>query len=169
MGVSRAGRAVPTAATLRRMYHDEHLSQRQIARRVGYSQVTVGRWLRRHGIAASIARDPTRRFWARVDKTATCWLFRTGRKRYPTIWYADRLQDTHRVSWQMHYGAIPAGQYVLHRCDTPRCVRPDHLFLGTARDNAADMIRKGRAHWQRAIHPTAGGSRDLTAGLERAA
>lgn len=53
-------------------------------------------------------------------------------------------QRAHRVSWVMHFGLIPQGMSVLHRCDNARCVRPDHLFLGTLKDNAHDMISKGR-------------------------
>jgi hypothetical protein len=49
-----------------------------------------------------------------------------------------------RVSWQIHCGEIPAGLQVLHKCDNPRCVRPDHLFLGTIADNVHDMLAKGR-------------------------
>jgi hypothetical protein len=56
----------------------------------------------------------------------------------------------HRMSWEMHFGPIPEGMLVLHHCDVRRCVRPDHLFLGTARDNTRDMIAKGRGFWQRA-------------------
>lgn len=50
----------------------------------------------------------------------------------------------HRVSWGLHNGDIPAGKEVLHFCDNPNCTRPDHLFLGTQRDNVLDMDRKGR-------------------------
>jgi len=52
----------------------------------------------------------------------------------------------HRVSYQLHKGEIPAGQRVLHTCDNPACVAPHHLFLGSAKDNTQDMLRKGRAN-----------------------
>jgi hypothetical protein len=50
----------------------------------------------------------------------------------------------HRVSWRLYRGPIPEGLWVLHHCDTPPCVEPTHLFLGTALDNKRDCIAKGR-------------------------
>lgn len=67
----------------------------------------------------------------------SCGYGRTG--------FANEQQSAHRVSWKVFRGPIPKGLCVLHRCDVPSCVNPDHLFLGTQIDNIDDMTRKGRA------------------------
>jgi predicted DNA-binding protein (UPF0251 family) len=102
----------------------------------------------------------TRRLWSEVDKTEGCWLW-TGyvRNRYGSFQIAGRHVYAHRVSYALAFGSVPAGKHVLHRCDTPRCVRPDHLFLGSPLDNVRDMRAKGRAvnpptHWGES-HPGA--------------
>lgn len=83
-----------------------------------------------------------------MNKVTACWewcAFRNA-KGYGTFSITrDARLYAHRASWLLHRGAIPAGLLVLHHCDNPSCVNPDHLFLGTARDNTQDMLRKGRA------------------------
>jgi hypothetical protein len=100
------------------------------------------------------------RFWSNVEKSAECWRWMGlkdkdgyGRHRPGT---GTAYMKAHRFSWLIHEGEIPPKLSVLHRCDKPDCVRPDHLFLGTHQDNMDDMVRKGRqargerhARWRR--------------------
>ncbi len=86
------------------------------------------------------------RFWSYVNKTDGCWLWIGNRcpKGYGILAVKRRPKRAHRVSWEMHFGAIPEGLLICHRCDTPGCIRPDHLFIGTQQDNLDDMYQKGR-------------------------
>lgn len=93
------------------------------------------------------------RFWAAVDKSGDCWLWEGTvnylRGGYGKIRNENKTRRTHRVAWELTYGPIPAGLNVCHKCDVPRCVRPDHLFLGTPKRNTADMDAKGRRGYGR--------------------
>jgi hypothetical protein len=85
------------------------------------------------------------RFWEKVVKSDGCWLWTGGlNSGYGQISVDLRPELAHRVSWILHHGSLDGDLCVLHSCDTPRCVRPDHLFLGTRADNMADCVTKGR-------------------------
>lgn len=89
------------------------------------------------------------RFWGKVDKSGECWVWVAGKSSqgYGQIAAGRRgskMLKAHRVSWELHFGEIPDGVCVLHKCDNPACVRPGHLFLGTQQDNVTDMMQKGR-------------------------
>lgn len=86
------------------------------------------------------------RFWIKVDTSGECWVWTasTQRRGYGQLEIKYKPVIASRVSWQIHYGDIPDGLFVLHSCDNPPCVRPEHLFLGTAADNARDMDTKQR-------------------------
>lgn len=97
-----------------------------------------------------ILQDTLTRFWRRVQKTDTCWLWTgsivpRGYGTFATKKFNGRDKTyAHIFSYTIHKGAVPPGLLVLHTCDTPGCVNPDHLWLGTAKDNSDDMMRKGR-------------------------
>lgn len=87
------------------------------------------------------------RFWDKVDKCDDgCWnwLGSLAGGGYGGIGVNGKMMYAHRISWEISFGKIPNGLWVLHRCDNKRCIRPDHLFLGTHQDNMDDMKSKGR-------------------------
>jgi hypothetical protein len=89
------------------------------------------------------------RFWSKVKKTNGCWIW-TGyrkpgyRQGYGEVRMDGRTQRAHRVAWKLINGPIPLGLFVLHHCDNPSCVNPDHLWLGTQKENMRDSRIKGR-------------------------
>lgn len=86
------------------------------------------------------------RFWAKVDRSGECWTWTASRKAfgYGRFMLNGRQWTAPRVSWTITHGQIPTGRHILHRCDNPPCVRPDHLLLGDNTDNSADKVTKGR-------------------------
>lgn len=72
------------------------------------------------------------------------WMGALGRAGYGVLGFEGKTYKANRASWEVFRGPIPAGLHVLHRCDQPTCINPDHLFLGTQADNMADKAQKGR-------------------------
>jgi hypothetical protein len=86
-------------------------------------------------------------FWQKVDKTGDCWIWLRHidpRFGYGITSYKGKAWKTHRLAWFFTFGEIPENMKVLHKCDNTKCVRPDHLFLGTQEDNIKDMVSKNR-------------------------
>lgn len=77
-----------------------------------------------------------------------CWLWTEGvsPRGYGKVWWKGKTECSSRVAWMIYKGPIPDSMLVLHKCDTPSCVNPEHLFLGNHKINAADKVAKGRAH-----------------------
>jgi hypothetical protein len=89
------------------------------------------------------------RFERLITKTASCWIWGgvRGTNGYGTIKKKSKAIRAHRASYELFVGPIPDGMHVLHKCDNPLCVNPEHLFVGTHIDNMRDMEKKGRAKW----------------------
>lgn len=105
------------------------------------------------------------RFWSYVDRgdSSACWEWRAARMRqytgkdgkprgavgYGFFGLRGKNVMAHRVAYELSAGPIPEGMFILHKCDNPPCVNPNHLAVGSASDNTRDMISKGRASiWQ---------------------
>lgn len=85
-------------------------------------------------------------FFKRVVKTDSCWIWASNKDRdgYGQIACMGRVSKAHRASFAMANGYLISGMVVMHSCDRPECVNPDHLSLGTHADNAADKVKKLR-------------------------
>ena len=104
--------------------------------------------------------DAVHRFMGKfhiVDE-CSCWVWHAAKHRFGYGMFAfpnrKTVSTAHRVSWLLFMGEIPDGMHVLHKCDVPACVNPDHLFLGSHQENMTDKAEKGRApsgenHWSR--------------------
>lgn len=106
-------------------------------------------WSVRAGIRKS--EKARERFWTRLDKSSDCWLWTgaTDKDGYGDTHYVGIGKKAHRVAYALSIGPIPSGGCVLHRCDTPRCCNPEHLYLGTPADNARDREERQRGRWSK--------------------
>ncbi|MDO9016597.1 MAG: HNH endonuclease [Deltaproteobacteria bacterium] len=86
------------------------------------------------------------RFWRSASPEGECLVWQGSRfwNNYGRFRVGGRSRIASRVAWEFARGLIPEGAHVLHRCDNPPCVNPEHLFLGSHADNMADMVAKGR-------------------------
>ncbi|MFA6992669.1 MAG: HNH endonuclease [Candidatus Gracilibacteria bacterium] len=94
---------------------------------------------------------PEERFWHFVKKGKNeddCWAW-IGTKipsGYSQIWCCGKMVNAHRFSYELHFGKIPKGKIIMHKCDNPQCCNPKHLEVGTYKDNTQDMLKKGRTN-----------------------
>ena len=88
------------------------------------------------------------KFWSNIDRTDKCWFWlpRPNSMGYGTFLLRKATFMAHRIAYELVKGPIPRGMFLCHTCDVPRCVNPEHMFLGSQKDNMQDSERKGRTN-----------------------
>lgn len=96
------------------------------------------------------------RFWSKVEKhgPSDCWEWKgcIDERGYGRFNYKGKWGRAHRASFEFEKGEIPEGMVIRHKCDNPRCVKPDHLEIGTQKENVRDKYDRGREFHQRGEH-----------------
>ena len=99
--------------------------------------------------------DFLKRYAEKIDfRPDGCWFWKgslSGQMGYGNLWNPStkKMQRAHRAAYEAMFGPIPDGMCACHTCDNPRCMNPHHIFLGTQKENIADMFAKGRARHQK--------------------
>jgi hypothetical protein len=94
------------------------------------------------------------RFMSNFTQSEGCWIWRgkTFDRGYGKFSLRQKTMKAHRVAYLLFIGEIEDGKHICHKCDNPLCVNPDHLWIGTSKENTHDMIRKGRLKRNRSKH-----------------
>lgn len=98
-------------------------------------------------LAAPFPPDRVSAFESKVFKSDSCWIWKASKnsRGYGNFWHEGKSWKAHRFSYAMYCGSIPEGMDILHSCDNPSCVNPEHLRAGTHLQNMHDMISRGRS------------------------
>ncbi len=105
----------------------------------------------RNNLPIYITESVEKRFWQKVEKTDTCWNWvgAINPSGHAVIKIDGRNRGAHRVSYAIHNGDIPENLFILHKCHNAKCVNPQHLYAGTAKQNSKDEIdRKNTRHYK---------------------
>ncbi len=126
----------------------DKMTSREIGEILERSSASVLSKLKRLGIKKGIHRRiKYKRVPCQYPELGDCWNCTShgGGRDYPLVMRNGKLDRISRYAWRLNFGKILKGMHVLHHCDNPKCINPDHLFLGTRKDNMDDMMRKGRS------------------------
>lgn len=92
------------------------------------------------------------------EPNSGCWLWEgsSNKSGHCQIYYNKQLRYVHRLSYELFVGPIPKYKFILHKCDVASCINPDHLYVGTARDNVKDRVERKRSFRPKGeLHPLA--------------